>query len=78
MSEFQKALFIVSFSLILLTMVISTEILQKYSFSIHKAIFLFTHDALRAWQNSNQVVFSFTECYLEGKQAGLAKFKANI
>ena len=29
MSEFQKALFIVSFSLILLTMVISTEILQK-------------------------------------------------
>ena len=29
MSEFQKALFIVSFSQILLTMVISTEILQK-------------------------------------------------
>ena len=29
MSEFQKALFIVSFSLIVLTMVISTEILQK-------------------------------------------------
>ena len=29
MSEFQKAFFIVSFSLILLTMVISTEILQK-------------------------------------------------
>ena len=78
MSEFQKVLFIVSFSLILLTMVISTEIMQNNSFSIHKAIFLFTHDALRAWQNSNRVVFSFTERYLEGKQAGLAKIKAKI
>ena len=40
---------------------------KKYSFSVWKAIFLITHDALEGWQNSNQVVFSFIEDYLEGK-----------
>ena len=53
MSEFRKALFIVSFSLIVLTMVISTEILQKIYFFNTQSQFLFTHDGQRAWQNSN-------------------------
>ena len=51
---------------------------KKYSFSVCKAIFLITHDALEGWQNSNQVVFSFIEDYLEGKWAALANFKANV
>ena len=49
-------------------MVISTEILQKnIVFQYAKPFFLITHDELKGWQNSNQVVFSFIEDYLEGK-----------